>query len=59
MLHPLQVVRCGASELHVTGAIVGGIAAQEAIKLITRQFVPLQGYLIFDGIHGATHMLNW
>ncbi len=35
-------------------ALLGGIVAQEAIKLITRQYVPLNGTCIFDGIHSTT-----
>ena len=42
-----EVVRFGASELHAVCAVVGGMAAQEAIKLITSQFVPLTGGLLY------------
>jgi hypothetical protein len=33
-------LRLGASELHVVASVMGGMAAQEAIKLLTQQFVP-------------------
>ena len=45
-----EMVRFGAAEPHVTGAIMGGIAAQEIIKFITRQFVPVPGTLIYNAM---------
>lgn len=45
-----EMVRFGAAELHVMGAIMGGIAAQEIIKFITRQFVPVPGTLIYNAM---------
>lgn len=53
----LQIVRCGGQELHVTASIMGGIAAQESIKLLTTQMIPLQGYLLFNGISGSTTVI--
>ncbi|KAL4455130.1 hypothetical protein ABPG74_006512 [Tetrahymena malaccensis] len=38
------------SRLHNIAAIIGGVASQEAIKLITNQFVPLNNTFIFNGI---------
>lgn len=52
-----EVVRFGAAELHCVGALVGGIAAQEAIKLVTAQFVPVEGALVFDGITSTTKVI--
>lgn len=52
-----EMVRFGASELHCVGALVGGVAAQEAIKLLTTQFVPIEGALIFDGISSTTKVI--
>ena len=45
-----EMVRCGAAELHVMGAIMGGIAAQEIIKFFTHQFVPVPGMLIYNAM---------
>lgn len=53
----LEVCRFGASELHALAAIAGGIASQEAIKLLTHQFVPLSGTLVFDGMRSTTAVL--
>jgi hypothetical protein len=38
----LLLYRLGASELHVVASVMGGMAAQEAIKLLTGQFVPFR-----------------
>ena len=45
-----EMVRCGAAELHVMGAIMGGIAAQEIIKFFTHQFVPVPAMLIYNAM---------
>ena len=52
-----EIVRYGASELHLVAAIMGGMAAQEAIKLITAQFVPLKGTLVYNGMTGTSFVL--
>ena len=43
-----EMTRFGAGELHTVAAIMGGIAAQEAIKLLTAQFRAPQG------VHSST-----
>lgn len=48
--HAVEIVRYGAGDVHNIGAIVGGIAAQEAVKLITHQYVPLNNTYLFNGI---------
>ena len=53
-----EFVRAGGAELHCVAAIVGGVAAQEAIKLLTNQFVPLAGYLIYNGIAANSVVLD-
>uniref|UniRef100_A0A915MWN4 NEDD8-activating enzyme E1 regulatory subunit n=1 Tax=Meloidogyne javanica TaxID=6303 RepID=A0A915MWN4_MELJA len=45
----VEICRFGASELHVISAIIGGVAAQEAIKLCTNQYIPVDNSLIYDG----------
>ncbi|VDN57167.1 unnamed protein product [Dracunculus medinensis] len=44
-----EMCRYGNAEIHVIAAFIGGIVAQEAIKLITHQYLPLNNMLIFDG----------
>ncbi|KAK0417449.1 hypothetical protein QR680_013017 [Steinernema hermaphroditum] len=49
-----EMCRFGASEPHVIAALMGGVVAQEGIKLVTHQYIPCQNY-VFDGNsqHGA------
>ena len=49
-----EFVRAGASEMHCIAALVGGIAAQEIIKLATHQYVPIDNTLILDGVKSTT-----
>lgn len=49
-----QICRWRACEFHSVGAVMGGIGAQEAIKLLTQQFVPHEGTLFYDAIHANT-----
>ncbi|KAK6030007.1 putative ATP:cob(I)alamin adenosyltransferase [Ostertagia ostertagi] len=44
-----EICRYGAGELHVIASLIGGIAAQEVIKLATNQYVPLDNTFIYDG----------
>ncbi|XP_042007609.1 NEDD8-activating enzyme E1 regulatory subunit AXR1-like [Salvia splendens] len=52
-----EMCRYGAAELHSVAAFVGGIASQEVIKLITRQFVPMSGTFIFNGVDHKSQLL--
>lgn len=45
-----EICRCGAAEIHTLAAIIGGIAAQEVIKVLTKQFVPLNNTFIYNAI---------
>ncbi len=54
-----EVCRFGGAQLHCMGAIMGGIASQEAIKLITGQFVPLSGVLIYNAISSTTSVFHF
>lgn len=44
-----EICRYGAAEPHVICAIVGGALAQEIIKLVTHQYLPVDNAFIFDG----------
>uniref|UniRef100_A0A0R3S4W7 NEDD8-activating enzyme E1 regulatory subunit n=1 Tax=Elaeophora elaphi TaxID=1147741 RepID=A0A0R3S4W7_9BILA len=54
-----EMCRYGASELHVIASLIGGITAQEVIKLITHQYISLDNTFIFDGHtqHAQTYRL--
>jgi NEDD8-activating enzyme E1 regulatory subunit len=47
-----EVLRFGNSKLHNISAFLGGMGAQEAVKLIMGQYIPMNNTFIFDGIHG-------
>jgi amyloid beta precursor protein binding protein 1 len=46
-----EMIRFGHSKLHNVSALLGGIASQEAIKVLIRQYTPMNHTLIYDGIH--------
>jgi amyloid beta precursor protein binding protein 1 len=48
--HLAEIARCAGSELHNISSFTGGMVAQEAIKVITRQYVPVDNTCVFDGI---------
>jgi len=54
-----EMCRFGAAELHSVAAVIGGAAAQEVIKLVTHQFVPLNNTFLYNGITGggSVHLL--
>lgn len=53
-----EMTRYGCSELHNIGSIVGGVGAQEAIKLITKQRVPLDNTWILCGINSSSNQFE-
>ncbi|KAH7424562.1 hypothetical protein KP509_11G013600 [Ceratopteris richardii] len=53
-----EICRYGASEIHTVASVIGGIASQEAIKLLTRQFTPIPGVLMYNGIDSTTTILQ-
>ncbi|KAL8280567.1 hypothetical protein RQP46_006890 [Phenoliferia psychrophenolica] len=50
----LEICRSGASDLPQIAALLGGLVAQESIKLITKQYIPLNGTVVFNGIRSTT-----
>ncbi|CAF3392905.1 unnamed protein product [Rotaria socialis] len=53
-----ELCRYGASELHSIAAFIGGCCAQEAIKLITHQYVPIDNTLIYNGIEQSINVFK-
>ncbi|KAH0481749.1 MAG: uncharacterized protein KVP18_004548 [Porospora cf. gigantea A] len=39
----------GSEEIHVTSAMLGGVASQEVVKLATGTFMPLEGAFVWNG----------
>ena len=48
----------GVAELHNISALTGGMVAQEMIKVITKQYVPVDNTCVFDGIQSKTAVFN-
>lgn len=51
-------LRANGHELHNISALMGGIAAQEAVKLISHQYVPMENTVVYDGIYSRTECLK-
>jgi amyloid beta precursor protein binding protein 1 len=51
-------VRAPTAELPNVAAFVGGLVAQETIKLITKQYVPINGYLVADLVSTYTVVVS-
>ena len=45
-----ELDRADRGELHNIAAVTGGMVAQEVIKVITKQYVPVDNTCVFDGI---------
>jgi len=52
-----ELARYGQCEIHAIASLVGGVASQEAVKIITGQYVPFNNTYIYNGIVsvGATY----
>lgn len=49
-----ELDRADWGELHNIAALTGGMVAQEVIKVITKQYVPVDNCCVFDGISSKT-----
>jgi len=49
-----ELCRAGGGELHNISALTGGMVAQEVIKAITKQYIPVDNTCVFDGITSRT-----
>lgn len=49
-----EVARAQGGELHNISALTGGMVAQEIIKIITKQYIPIDNTCIYDGITSRT-----
>ena len=48
--HAQELVRYAAVEMHNISAIIGGIGGQEAVKLLTHQYIPIDNTYVYNGI---------
>lgn len=53
-----EFCRYGGAELHFVAAYMGGVASQEIIKLLTKQFVPIQDTYIYNSIKQSSITLQ-
>ena len=53
-----EVARAKGGELHNISALTGGMVSQEVIKIITKQYVPIDNTCIFDGIKSSTQVFR-
>ncbi|KAL2206690.1 hypothetical protein CC79DRAFT_902948 [Sarocladium strictum] len=53
-----EVSRAAGGELHNISAVTGGMVAQEMIKIITKQYIPVDNTCIFDGIESRCQVLR-
>ncbi|TGO56312.1 hypothetical protein BCON_0079g00060 [Botryotinia convoluta] len=53
-----EVSRAKGGELHNISSLTGGMVAQEIIKIITKQYVPIDNTCIFDGITSRAQVLR-
>lgn len=53
-----EVTRWGAAEIHTVASVVGAAAAQEALKLITKQWMPTARLFVFEGISGTAQQVR-
>lgn len=54
----MELARAGPAELHNISAVTGGMVAQEVIKVLTKQYVPVDNTCVFDGIRSVSQVLR-
>ena len=53
-----EVARAAGGELHNVAALTGGMVAQETIKIVTKQYIPVDNTCVYDGIGGRCQVLR-
>ena len=48
-----EICRYSGQELHSTSALIGGVTAQEVVKIVTGQYVTVDNTFLFDGVTGS------
>ena len=48
--YAIELARYGNAELHNIASLIGGVAGQEAVKIVTGQYVPIDHTYIYNGI---------
>ena len=58
LTNPQCSARAPTADLPTTAAFLGGMVAQEAIKMITKQYVPVNGYCVIDMVDSWTGVVG-
>ena len=53
-----EVARYSGGEIHSVSAATGGLVAQEIIKIVTKQYVPVNNTCVYDGINSRCQTLR-
>ncbi|ETW75674.1 hypothetical protein HETIRDRAFT_436723 [Heterobasidion irregulare TC 32-1] len=53
-----EIARAPTADLPNVAAFVGGLVAQEAIKMVTKQYVPINGYCVVDLVDTWTGVIG-
>lgn len=53
-----EVARAAGGELHNMAALTGGMVAQEMIKIVTKQYIPVDNTCVFDGVASRCQVLR-
>ncbi|KAG7287813.1 hypothetical protein NEMBOFW57_007329 [Staphylotrichum longicolle] len=53
-----EVARAAGGELHNVAALTGGMVAQEMIKIVTKQYIPIDNTCVYDGIGSRCQVLR-
>jgi amyloid beta precursor protein binding protein 1 len=56
--YAMEMAREANAEVHNIASVLGGVASQEAVKIITGQYVPLNNTYIYNGIASTGGVYN-
>jgi amyloid beta precursor protein binding protein 1 len=51
-------VQYGGAELHNMASLLGGVASQEVIKIVTHQYTPIDNTFIFNGLNSSSSVFS-
>lgn len=53
-----EICRCGGAEIHSIASYMGGVAAQEIIKVLTGQYVPINNCYVYNALKSTSLTLE-
>ena len=54
-----EMARYANAEIHTVASVVGGVASQEAVKVITGQYIPVDNTYMYNGIASVGSVLRF